>query len=141
MPACPRQVAKCILWETQQIAAFVKRLKAMPEGDTTCSTTPPSSSPRTVGEGRPAQSRQYGVSGRRQRGRRHRSGRHLAFTPEDPNARRPGQRRTAVDRAAAIAIPNSNRIANVHLSLLQAAGVPATSFADSTKPIPGLLNL
>ena len=67
------------------------------------------------------------------------SGRHLAYKPEDNNARNLAKRRNATDRAAGLAIPNSNRMANVHLSLLQAAGVPATSFADSTMPIPGLL--
>ena len=67
------------------------------------------------------------------------SGRHLAYKPEDPNARRMASRRSVAERTAAIAIPNTNRLSNVHLSLLQAAGVPATSFADSTGPIPGLL--
>jgi hypothetical protein len=30
-------------------------------------------------------------------------------------------------------------MSNVFVSTLQAAGIPATSFADSTGPIPGLL--
>jgi hypothetical protein len=68
------------------------------------------------------------------------SGRHLAYKPEDDNARNLARRRTAADRAAALAIPNSNRMANVHLSLLHAAGVPAASSADSTGPIAGLLS-
>lgn len=67
------------------------------------------------------------------------TGRHLAYKPEDSNARRLAGRRNVADRAAAIAIPNTNRISNVHLALLQAAGIPAQSFADSTGPIPGLL--
>jgi hypothetical protein len=31
-------------------------------------------------------------------------------------------------------------MANLHLSLLQAAGVPVTSFADSNQPLAGLLS-
>ena len=31
----PEQVAQCILWEVQQIAAFIQRLKAIPEGSHT----------------------------------------------------------------------------------------------------------
>jgi len=126
----PEQVAKCILWETQQIAAFVKRLKAMPEGDHNVLYNTAFFVSSDVGEGGAAQSRQYGVSGRRNAGGAIASGRHLAFTPEDPNARR-------LARAARPSIArgdrdsDSNRIPTLHLSLLQAAGVPATSFADS----------
>ena len=35
-------------------------------------------------------------------------------------------------RTQALAIPNTNRLANLHLSLLKSAGVPIDKFGDST---------
>jgi hypothetical protein len=46
-PGVPEQVAKCILWEVEQIGVFLKRLKAMPEGDhnATWPTSPKTATP------------------------------------------------------------------------------------------------
>jgi hypothetical protein len=135
----PEQVAKCILWEVEQIGAFIARLKAMPEGAQNVLYNTAMFVSSDVGEGGPHNHDNMACLLAGNAGGAIATGRHLAFTPEDKNARSLARRRTFADRAAAIAIPNSNRLSNVHLSLLQAAGVPATSFADSTGPIPGLL--
>jgi hypothetical protein len=63
------------------------------------------------------------------------TGHHLKYTPEDSQARQLAGRRNEQDRAKAIAIPNQNRMSNVHLSLLNAVGVQIDKFADSTGPI------
>ncbi|HKY34465.1 MAG TPA: DUF1552 domain-containing protein [Polyangiaceae bacterium] len=133
------QVAKCILWEVEQIAAFLVRLKAVPDGNQNLLYNTAMFVSSDVGEGGPHNHDNIACLVAGNAGGAIASGRHLAYTPEDDNARSLAKRRTAADRAAAIAIPNTNRLSNVHLSLLQAAGVPATSFADSTLPIPGLL--
>ncbi len=138
-PGVPEQVAKCILWEVEQIGVFLKRLKAMPEGDHNVLYNTAMFVSSDVGEGGPHNHDNMACLLAGNAGGAITSGRHIAYKPEDPNARSLARRRTAVDRAAGLKIPNSNRMANVHLSLLQAAGVPATSFADSTGPIPGLL--
>ncbi len=138
-PGVPEQVAQCIEWEVQQIGAFVKRLKSIPEGDKTVLYNTALMVSSDVGEGGPHNHDNMACLIAGNAGGAIPSGRHLAYKPEDANARNLARRRTFADRAAAIAIPNSNRLANVHLSLLQAAGVPATSFGDSTGPIPGLL--
>jgi len=134
------QVAKCILWEVEQIAAFMKRLKALPEGEHNALYNTAFLVSSDVGQGAPHNHDNMACLIGGNAGGAIQTGRHLKYTPEDPKARSLAGRRTVADRAAAIAIPNSNRLANVHLSLLQAAGVPATSFGDSTGPIPGLLS-
>jgi hypothetical protein len=63
------------------------------------------------------------------------TGHHLEYVAEDAKARSLAGRRNEADRTAALAIPNSNRLANVHVSLLNAVGVPTEKFADSTGPI------
>ena len=138
-PGVPEQVAKCISWEVEQIGAFLKRLKAMPEGDHNVLYNTAMFVSSDVGEGGPHNHDNMACLIAGNAGGRIASGRHIAYKPEDNNARNLARRRTAADRAAALKIPNSNRMANVHLSLLQAAGVPATNFADSIGPIPGLL--
>lgn len=135
----PDQVAKCIQWEVKQIATFIARLKAMPEGDHNVLYNTAMMVSSDVGEGGPHNHDNMACLLAGNAGGAIQTGRHLAYTPEDPNARKLAKTRKVGDRAAAIAIPNSNRLANVHLSMLQAAGVPATSFADSTGPIPRLL--
>lgn len=138
-PGVADQVAKCILWEVEQIAAFINRLKAMPEGEHNVLYNTAMLVSSDVGEGGPHNHDNMACLIAGNAGGAISSGRHLAFKPEDPNARNLARRRTFADRATALAIPNSNRLANVHLSLLQAAGVPATTFGDSTGPIAGLL--
>jgi len=135
----PEQVAKCIEWEVEQIAAFVKRLKSIQEGDKTLLYNTALMVSSDVGEGGPHNHDNMACLIAGNAGGAIASGRHLAYKPEDTNARRMAARRTTADRAAAIAIPNTNRLSNVHLSLLQAAGVPETKFGDSTGPIAGLV--
>ncbi len=133
------QVAKCIKWEVEQLATFLKRLKSIEEGEQTLLYNTALMVSSDVGEGGPHNHDNMACLIAGNAGGAIASGRHLAYKPEDTNARRLASRRTAADRAAGIAIPNTNRLSNVHLSLLQAAGVPATSFGDSTGPIAGLL--
>jgi hypothetical protein len=134
----PDQVAKCILWEVQQIAAFVKRLKAIPEGSNTVLYNTAFMVTSDIGEGGPHNHDNLPVLIAGNAGGALTPGKHLAFKPEDVNARRLAGSRTAANRAKALAIPNTNRMANVHLTLLQAAGVPATKFADSNGTIQNL---
>jgi hypothetical protein len=133
------QVAKCILWEVEQIAAFIQRLKAMPEGDETVLYNTAMVVSSDVGEGGPHNHDNMACLIAGNAGGAIPSGRHLAYKPEDASARSLARKRSFAERAQAIAIPNTNRMSNVYLSMLQAAGVPATGFADSTGPIPGLL--
>lgn len=134
----PDQVAKCILWEVEQIAAFVKRLKAIPEGTKTVLYNTAFMVTSDIGEGGPHNHDNVAVLLAGNSGGAFTPGKHLAFTPEDANARRLAGTRTAENRAKALAIPNTNRMANVHLSMLQAAGVPVTKFADSNGTIKNL---
>lgn len=136
-PGVTDQVAKCILWETQQIAAFVKRLKAVPEGTQNVLYNTAFFVSSDIGQGGPHNHDNMPVLVAGNAGGQIATGRHLAYVPEDPGARRMGRTAEAIE--AASAVPNSNKLANVHLSLLQAAGVPATSFGNSTGPIAGLL--
>jgi hypothetical protein len=132
------QVAQCILWETQQIAAFVKRLKEVPEGTQNLLYNTAFFVSSDIGQGGPHNHDNMPVLVAGNAGGKIATGRHLAYTPEDPSARRKGRTEAAILEASAI--PNTNKLANVHLSLLQAAGVPATSFGNSTGPIAGLVS-
>ena len=141
--AAQLSVAKCILWETQQIAAFAKRLKAVPEGDKSVLYNTAFFVSSDIGQGAPHNHDNIPCLVIGNGGGTIATGRHLAYTPEDASARKAsgvGGSRTAAAIEAAIAIPNTNKLANVHLFLLQAAGVPATSFGNSTGPIKGLVN-
>jgi hypothetical protein len=135
----PEQVAKCLLWEVEQIAAFIKRLKAIPEGDKTVLYNTAMMVTSDVGEGGPHNHDNIAVLIAGNAGGAIASGQHLAFKPEDSNARRLANSRTVANRTQALAIPNTNRMANVHFTLLQATGVPVTAFADSNGTIPGVL--
>lgn len=114
-------------------------LKAIPEGDHNVLYNSAMFVSSDVGEGGPHNHDNMACLVAGNAGGAITTGRHLAYKPEDANAHRLANRRTFADRAAGIAIPNTNRLSNVHLSLLQAAGVPATSFGDSNGPIAGLL--
>ncbi|MFZ5890495.1 MAG: DUF1552 domain-containing protein [Myxococcota bacterium] len=134
----PDQVAKCILWEVEQIAAFAKRLKAIPEGSQTVLYNTAFMVTSDVGEGAPHNHDNVPVLIAGNSGGAFTPGKHLAFTPEDPNARRLAGTRDGANRTRALAIPNTNRMANVHLTMLQAAGVQVTKFADSNGTIKNL---
>jgi hypothetical protein len=136
----PEQVAKCIYWEMQQVAVFAKRLKSIQEGDKSLLYNTALMVTSDVGEGAAHNHDNMACLIAGNAGGAISTGRHLAYKAEDTNAKKLAAKRNVVDRTAALAIPNTNRMANVHLSLLQAAGVPAESFADSTGPIAGLLS-
>jgi hypothetical protein len=134
----PEQVAQCILWEVQQIAAFIQRLKAIPEGSHNVLYNTSFLVTSDVGEGGPHNHDNMPVLLAGNGGGAFASGRHLAFAPEDANARKLASKRDLDARTQALAIPNTNRLANLHLSLLKSAGVPIDKFGDSTGPLAQL---
>lgn len=133
------EVARCILWEVEQIAAFAKSLKEVPEGPQNALYNTAFMIGSEVGEGAPHDHERMPCLIAGNAGGAIATGRHLQYSPEDNRARQLARNRDQGDREEALAIPNTNRMANVHLALLQAAGVPVTSFADSNQPIAGLL--
>lgn len=133
-------VARCIAWEVEQLAAFAKSLKAVKEGEQTALYNTALLVSSEVGEGAPHDHERMPCLIAGNGGGAIKTGRHLSYSPEDGNARRMAASRNLDNRTRALAIPNTNRMANVHLALLQAAGVPATQFADSNQPIAGLLS-
>lgn len=133
-------VARCILWEVEQIAAFANSLKAVPEGAQHALYNTALLVSSEVGEGAPHDHERMPCLLAGNAGGAIATGRHLQYTPEDNRARSLARGRNLDGRTQALAIPNTNRMANLHLSLLQAAGVPVTSFADSNQPLAGLLS-
>jgi hypothetical protein len=134
----PAKVAACITWEVSQIAAFAKRLKAIPEGGQTVLYNTSWLVTSDVGQGGPHNHDNMPVLLIGNGGGAFKSGRHLAFVPEDASARSLAGTRILDNRTKAIAIPNTNRLSNLHLSLLKNAGVTIDSFSDSTGPLKGL---
>ncbi len=128
-------VAKCIRWEVEQIAAFMTGLKAIKEGEHDVLYNTAFMVSSEVGEGAPHNHDNVPVLIAGNAGGAIKTGNHIKYTPEDSKARSLAGRRNEADRASAIAIPNRNRLSNVHVSLLNAVGVPTTQFADSTGPI------
>lgn len=130
------RVAKCIRWEVEQIAAFMTRLKAIKEGEHDALYNTAFMVSSEVGEGAPHNHDNVPCLIAGNAGGAIKTGHHLKYTPEDSKARSLAGRRSEADRTTALAIPNTNRLANVHVSLLTAVGVPTAKFADSTGPIP-----
>jgi hypothetical protein len=128
----PDLVAKCILWEVQQVAAFIKRLQAIPEGSNSVLYNTSFLVTSDVGEGGPHNHDNMPVLLAGNGGGAFTSGRYLAYAPEDPSARKLAGTRDLDSRTKALAIPNTNRLANLHLSLLKWAGVGIDKFGDST---------
>ena len=133
-------IARCILWEVEQIAAFTQMLKDIPEGDKTALYNTAFMVSSEIGEGAPHDHERMPCIIARNAGGAISTGRHLRYAPEDAKARELGRRREADARNQALAIPNTNRMANVHLALLHAVGVKAEKLADSNQPISGLLS-
>ncbi len=129
------RVAKCIRWEVEQIAAFMTRLKAIPEGEHDALYNTAFMVSSEVGEGAPHNHDNVPCLIAGNAGGAIKTGHHLKYVPEDSKARSLAGRRSEAERTTALAIPNTNRLANVHVSLLNAVGVPTTKFADSTGPI------
>ena len=75
----PEQVAQCILWEVQQIAAFIQRLKAIPEGSHNVLYNTSFLVTSDVGEGGPHNHDNMPVLLAGNGGGAFASGRHLAF--------------------------------------------------------------
>lgn len=135
----PAAVARCIQWEMEQLAGFLTSLKDVPEGDKTVLHNTALLVSSEVGEGAPHDHDDMPCLIAGNGGGGIATGRHLHYSPEDGKARSLAGSRNRDNRTRALEIPNTNRMANVHLALLQAAGVPATSFADSNQLIGGLL--
>ncbi len=133
-------VSRCILWEVEQIAAFARSLKEVPEGEHNVLYNTAMLVSSEVGEGAPHDHERLPCLIAGNAGGAITTGRHLQYAPEDANARRLASRRQMEGITDALAIPNTNRMANLHLALLQAAGVPATQFADSNQPLADLLS-
>lgn len=133
-------IARCILWEVEQIAAFAKSLKEIVEGEHTALYNSVLLVSSEVGEGAPHDHERLPCLLVGNAGGAIPTGRHLAYSPEDNGkARQLGKSRTIADRTQALAAPNTNRMANLHLALLRAVGVEADKFADSNQPIAALL--
>lgn len=132
-------IARCISWEVEQIAAFTQMLKDIKEGDKTALYNTAFMVSSEVGEGAPHDHERMPCLLAGNAGGAIATGRHLHYSPEDTKARDLGRRREEAARNQALAIPNTNRMANVHLALLNAVGVKTDTFADSNQPIAGLL--
>lgn len=132
-------VARCIQWEVEQLAAFAKSLKAIVEGDHSALYNTVLMVGSEIGEGSPHDHERMPCLLVGNAGGAIATGRHLQYSPENPKARTLGRTRDIADRTAALAMPNTNRMANVHLALLKAVGVETDKFADSNQPIAGLL--
>jgi len=131
-PAKKDQVAKAITWYVSQAAAFLKRLKAIPEGANTALYNTAFFMSSDVGDGGRHNHDTLPVILGGNAGGAFKSGRHITYTPEDPSARTLAQKKTVALRTQALAIPNTNRVANLHLSLLHAAGIDNVKIGDST---------
>jgi len=128
---------KCITWEVAQVAAFVKRLKAIPEGGTTVLHNTAMMVGSDVSDGQHHTHALMPVLLAGNGAGTLNPGRHVMFTPEDPSARQiiaP----TADARTKALAIPNTNRLANLSLTLLKNAGVDVAAVGDSNGVLKGL---
>jgi hypothetical protein len=134
----PAKVAACITWEVSQVAAFAKRLKAIPEGGKTVLYNTSWVVSSDVGQGGPHNHDNLGVLLVGNGAGTLKPGRHIPFSPEDPSARTLAGTRNQDKRTQALAIPNTNRISNLHLTLLKNAGVGVDAFSDSTGPLNGL---
>ena len=137
-PAKKDTVATAITWYVSQAAAFAKRLKAIPEGANTALYNSAFFMSSDVGEGQRHTHDNMPVILGGAAGGAFQTGRHIAYTPEEPNARTLAQKKTADQRTQALAIPNTNRVANLHLSLLHAAGIDNVKLGDSTGLLPQL---
>jgi hypothetical protein len=134
----PDLVAKCITWEVTQVAAFMKRLQAIPEGDHDVLYNTSFVVLSDIGQGGPHNHDDIPVLLAGNGGGALNPGRHVVYTPEDASARKLAGTRNVADRTKALAIPNTNRMANLHLALLQNLGVQTDQFADSTGALKGI---
>jgi hypothetical protein len=136
-PGVTEKLEKCITWEITQAAAFTKRLKAIPEGDKTLLYNTAFMVSSDVADGAIHSHHKMPVLLAGNAGGALNPGRHVVFTPEDPSARQIIDT-TLEARTKALAIPNTNRFANLHLTLLNAAGVQVPSVGDSNGMLAGL---
>lgn len=133
------QILKCIDWEVRQVAAFINKLKALPEGTgkTVLSNTTFMTS-SDVGEGQIHNHHNMAVILAGGGTGTLTPGRHIAFTPEKPEARTLALTRDAAKRDMAIAAGNTNRFSNLHLSLLRNTGVTVDKIGDSSGVLAGI---
>jgi hypothetical protein len=132
------QILKCIDWEVRQVAAFITRLKALPEGSRTVLHNTSFLVSSDVGEGAPHNHHNMPVILAGNGSGTLTPGRHIAFAPEKPEARTLALTRDAAKRDMAIAMGNSNRFSNLHVTLLRNTGVTVDKLGDSTGVLTGL---
>jgi hypothetical protein len=137
-PGVMDTVAKCITWFVQQAATFATKLKAIPEGNNNALYNTAFFVGSDVGDGGMHNHDKMPVLLAGNAGGAFTTGRHIAYTPEDPKARDYGHREDEASRTQALAIPNTNRMANLHLSLLHAGGVDVPKVGDSNGFLPNL---
>lgn len=131
------KILRCIDWEMQQIAAFIARLKAVPEENGSLLDNMALCISSDVGRGARHNHDRLPVLLAGRGAGAWQTGRHLRFDPEDGGeARRLAARRTQRDRAEGVSRPNTNRVANLHVTLLAAMGVPNAKVGDSNGALP-----
>lgn len=127
------KILQCIDWEVQQFAQFVARCKATPEGNGSLLDNMALCASSDVGRGAWHNHDRLPVLLAGRGGGAWTPGRHLHFEPEDG-----GDARRAVrngDRQAASDVPNTNKIANLHLTLLESVGVSNATLGNSDAPL------
>jgi hypothetical protein len=130
-PATKDLCAKAITWYVTQAATFAQRLKGIQEGANTALYNSCFFVSSDVGDGGRHNHDSLPIILGGNGGGAFKTGRHIAYVPEDPTARDLAQKKTAPLRAQALAIPNTNRVSNLHLSMLHAAGIDGVSLGDS----------
>lgn len=132
------QILKCIDWEVRQVAAFITKLKTTVEGPRTLLYNTTFMTSSDVGEGGIHNHHNMPVILAGSGTGTLKPGRHIAYAPENPNARTLALTREAPKRDMAIAMGNTNRFSNLHLTLLKNTGVTVDKFGDSGGVLTGL---
>lgn len=132
------KILKCIDWEVEQIAAFVARLRDTPEGEGSLLDNVSLCVSSDVGRGARHNHDNLPVLLAGRGGGAWKTGRHLVYEPEDKTARSLAGTRDPVKRATASAMPNTNKLANLHVSLLQTLGVQGAVVGNSHTALPRL---
>jgi hypothetical protein len=138
VPATKDLCEKAITWYVTQAAAFAKRLKGIQEGANNALYNSAFFVSSDVSDGGRHNHDSLPVILGGSAGGAFTTGRHVTYVPEDPKARTLAQQKTAETRAQALAIPNTNRVSNLHLSMLHAVGIDGVTLGDSTGLLPQL---
>jgi Protein of unknown function (DUF1552) len=137
--ATKNEVAKAVTWFVTQAATFAKRLKGIQEGANTALYNTSFMMSSEVGEGSTHTHHDMPIILAGNAGGAFKTGQHIAYAPEDPKARTLALKRDPTLVQQALAIPNTNRVANLYTSMLTAAGVePSSPVPDSNGPLARL---